>query len=67
MIYISHTLDDVLALCGEVAVIRDGSVIGQSPVAQMDKARMISMMVGRKIEQLYPFVEKKPGAPALRL
>ena len=67
MIYISHTLDDVLALCDQVAVMRDGSVIGQSPVGEMDKAGMISMMVGRKIEQLYPFVEKKPGAPALRL
>ena len=67
MIYISHTLDDVLQLCGEVAVIRDGSVIGQSPIGEMDKSRMISMMVGRKIDHLFPYVEKKLGPPALRL
>ena len=57
MIYISHTLDDVLALCDEVAVIRDGSIVGQSPIAEMSKGKMISMMVGRKLDQLFPFVE----------
>ena len=61
MIYISHTLDDVLVLCDEVAVIRDGAVIGQSPIGEMNKARMISMMVGRKLDQLFPYAEKKPA------
>ena len=61
MIYISHTLDDVLALCDEVAVIRDGAIIGQSPISEMNKGRMISMMVGRKLDQLFPFAEKKPA------
>jgi len=67
MIYISHTLDDVLALCDEVAVIRDGSIVGQSPIAEMNKSRMISMMVGRKLDQLFPYVEKKPAEEMLRV
>ncbi|MBN1836130.1 MAG: sugar ABC transporter ATP-binding protein [Spirochaetales bacterium] len=67
MIYISHTLDDVLELCDEVAVIRDGSIIGQSPIGEMDKAGMISMMVGRKIDHLFPYVDKRPGEVALRV
>jgi ribose transport system ATP-binding protein len=67
MIYISHTLDDVLALCDEVAVIRDGSIVGQSPIAEMNKGKMISMMVGRKLDQLFPYAEKKPGEVALRV
>jgi len=61
MIYISHTLDDVLALCDEVAVIRDGAIMGQSPISEMNKGKMISMMVGRKLDQLFPFAEKKPA------
>ena len=60
-IYISHTLDDVLSLCDEVAVIRDGSIIGQWPIGEMNKEKMISTMVGRKLEQLFPYVEKSPG------
>jgi ABC-type sugar transport system ATPase subunit len=66
-IYISHTLDDVLALCDEVAVIRDGAIIGQSPIAETNKEKMISMMVGRKLEQLFPYVEKRPGECVLRV
>ena len=67
MIYISHTLDDILGLCHDVLVIRDGIVVGQSSVEETDKAKMIAMMVGRKIEHLFPYVEKEPGGEALRL
>ena len=67
MIYISHTLDEVLALCGEVAVIRDGSIMAQTPIAEMTKSRMISLMVGRKLDQLFPFVEKEPGDSVLEV
>ena len=67
MIYISHTLDDVLELCDEVAVIRDGSIIGQSPTREMTKSGMISMMVGRKLDHMFPFVEKRPGPIVLRV
>jgi len=66
-IYISHTLDDVLGLCEEIAVIRDGSIIGQAPLAEMTKERMISMMVGRKLDQLFPYVEKRRGNCLLRV
>ncbi len=61
IIYISHALDDVLALCQHVAVLRDGSIVGQSPIDEMTKERMISMMVGRKLDQLFPWVPKQPG------
>lgn len=67
MIYISHTLDDVIELCDEVVVIRDGKVIDQLPIEETYKAKMISMMVGRKLDHLFPYVEKNPGEEALRV
>ena len=67
MIYISHTLDDVLELCDEVAVIRDGSIMGQSPISEMTKTKMISMMVGRKLDQLFPYAEKSPAEVMLEV
>jgi len=67
MIYISHALDDVLALCGEVAVLRDGSIIGQLPAEKATKADIVSMMVGRKLDQLFPYVPKHPGEVLLRV
>ncbi|MGL4651689.1 MAG: sugar ABC transporter ATP-binding protein, partial [Caldilineaceae bacterium] len=54
MIYISHILGDVERLSDEVAVLRDGELVSHGPAADYTIGRMISMMVGRSIEQLYP-------------
>lgn len=68
MIYISHVLDDVLCLCDEILVIRDGEVIGeQTPSAQMPKEKIIRMMVGREMGQLYPYVDKQLGEEIFRV
>ncbi len=54
MIYISHALNDVLRLCDDIAVLRDGEVVETGPRDAFDGERMISLMVGRRIEQLFP-------------
>jgi ribose transport system ATP-binding protein len=54
MIYISHILPDVMEIADDVAVLRDGKLVGCGPKSEFDINRMISMMVGRSIEQLYP-------------
>jgi len=61
MIYISHILDDVLDLCDSATVLRDGYVVGNAPVEAMSKERMIQLMVGRELKQLFP--ERTPRAP----
>ncbi|MBM3823887.1 MAG: sugar ABC transporter ATP-binding protein [Verrucomicrobia bacterium] len=54
MIYISHALNDVLRLCDSIVVLRDGAVVGQGPRAEWTTERMITLMVGREMEQLFP-------------
>jgi ABC-type sugar transport system ATPase subunit len=54
VIYISHALGDVLRLCDDLMVLRDGAVVGQGPVTEFDRARLVSLMVGRELTQLYP-------------
>jgi ABC-type sugar transport system ATPase subunit len=54
IIYISHILADVMTLADEVCVLRDGAVVETGLRSQFDIKRMISLMVGRSIEQLYP-------------
>ena len=54
MIYISHILGDVLRLCDDLVVLRDGEVVGSGPVSEFTADRMISLMVGRSLAQLYP-------------
>lgn len=54
MIYISHTLDDVLRLSDRVAVLRDGVLVAHGDRADFDTARLVTLMVGRSLNQLYP-------------
>ena len=54
MIYISHHLSDVLRLCDQIVVLRDGAVVGGGTNREMTPQEMISLLVGRTIEQMYP-------------
>ncbi len=54
MIYISHILGDVLQLADDIAVMRDGELVEVNSKDNFDISRMIALMVGRNIEQLYP-------------
>lgn len=54
LIYISHILKDVVALADTIAVMRDGLLMTQEPAEKLDVKRMISLMVGRSIDNLYP-------------
>ncbi|MBM7716106.1 D-xylose transport system ATP-binding protein [Bacillus thermophilus] len=53
-IYISHKLDEVLAISDSVSAIRDGQFIGTRSIGNINKDDLIYMMVGRKLEKLYP-------------
>ena len=65
IIYISHILEDVLELCDEITVIRDGSTIDHVPAKETTRDDLIGMMVGRKLEKIYPTVDKQLGEQIL--
>jgi ribose transport system ATP-binding protein len=54
MIYISHNLGDVFRLCDDIVVVRDGQVVDSGPSDHFTENRVISLMVGRSLEQYYP-------------
>ena len=54
VIYISHILGDVLQLCDDIVVLRDGQVVAAEKRAAMQVERMIALMVGRTIDRLFP-------------
>ncbi len=53
IVYISHKLDEVFAICDEITVLRDGEYIGTDKVGNFDKDRLISMMVGRSMDEFF--------------
>ena len=54
IIYISHRLNEVFELADRVTVLRDGEYIGTQDVKDTSEGELISMMVGRTIENLFP-------------
>lgn len=54
IIYISHVLSDVEGLADDIAVLRDGRLVASAPTSDLPAARMIKLMLGRGIDQLYP-------------
>jgi len=54
IIYITHKLDEIFNFCDVVTIMRDGHVIDTRNVSDISRNEMISMMVGRKVENEYP-------------
>ena len=67
IIYISHKLDELFEIADVISVLRDGQMISTHPIELVDRDVMISEMVGRKIDNIYPTVEKKIGEPVLEV
>jgi len=54
IIYISHKLDEIFEFCDIVSVMRDGHVIDTKPKMEFTRNDLITMMIGRTIENEYP-------------
>jgi ABC-type sugar transport system ATPase subunit len=54
VIYISHKLEEVFAICDTVTVLRDGRIIDTKPARETSRSDIISKMVGRPVEMTYP-------------
>jgi D-xylose transport system ATP-binding protein len=64
-VYISHKLEEVARVCDTVTVIRDGRHIATEPMAGLDTDGIIALMVGRKIDSLFPRVPHGIGEVVL--
>ena len=65
IIYISHRLSEVFELADRVTVLRDGQYIGTQQVRDTSESELISMMVGRTIDNLFPKQRARIGQVAL--
>jgi ribose transport system ATP-binding protein len=61
IIYITHRMDEIFEICDKVEVLRDGKYIGSTDVNQVTKDDLITMMVGRKLEEQFPHIEVPAG------
>ncbi|HEX8423626.1 MAG TPA: ATP-binding cassette domain-containing protein, partial [Pyrinomonadaceae bacterium] len=61
MIYISHKLDEVFRVSKRITVLRDGRTVGTRPAEELDEARVISLMVGREVGDIFPEAAHERG------
>jgi ribose transport system ATP-binding protein len=54
VIYISHHLKEIFEITDRVTVLRDGKLIGTENTKETDNERLITMMVGRELKDMYP-------------
>ncbi len=67
IVYISHFIEEVKRVADTVTVLRDGKVVGSSNVAAISTDQIISLMVGRQIEELYPRSARQAGEVVLEI
>lgn len=54
LIYVSHRLEEIFEIADRAMILRDGEHVQTQPVARLGRARIIELMVGRKLEQEFP-------------
>ncbi|MDU4325661.1 MAG: sugar ABC transporter ATP-binding protein, partial [Clostridium celatum] len=67
IIYISHRMEEIFEICDRVEVLRDGKYAGNALIKDIDNDKLISMMVGRTIEDQFPYRETKKGSKILEV
>jgi len=61
IIYISHRLKEIFEIIDRVIVLRDGKKVGTRKIQETDHGKLVALMVGRDIKDMYPKKEVEIG------
>lgn len=67
IVYISHFLEEIREVCDSYVVLRDGHHVGKGELSEAGEEQIVSMMVGRSVEDLFPSVPHTSGEVVLSL
>ena len=67
IIYISHRMSEILRISDDVSVMRDGKMIGTSPASELTTDKIITMMVGRELSNVFPPKDNVPAEVVLKV
>jgi inositol transport system ATP-binding protein len=65
ILYITHRLDELYEIADEVSVLRDGRHIATARAAELRRAELIRLMVGRELSRIFPRAPARPGPVVL--
>lgn len=66
-IYVSHKMKEMFVIGDTVAVFKDGALVGVKPASELDVDKVVAMMVGRDIGQVYEPKDREVGEEVLRV
>ena len=67
IVYVSHRMNEIFRIADRMTVLRDGSWIGTREAASTTEADLVSMMVGRAVDQVFPKISVPIGGPVLQV
>jgi rhamnose transport system ATP-binding protein len=67
IVYVSHRLAEIFELADRVTVLRDGALVGTRQIGEVDERQLVSMMVGRSIDSLFPKADAAIGETVLEV
>ncbi|WP_138420501.1 sugar ABC transporter ATP-binding protein [Aquibacillus sediminis] len=67
IIYISHKMKEIYDICDVITVLRDGDIVATKPTTEVSNNELISMMVGRELEDVFPDKNNVVGEPILSI
>ena len=54
LIFVSHKIDEILKIADKVAILRDGQLVCEEDMEELNSTKMIELMIGRKLSSMYP-------------
>lgn len=67
ILYVTHRLQEIGQLVDRVSVLKDGSLVATLAAAEATTQRIVSLMVGREIAEIYPPAGQRVGPELLRV
>ncbi len=67
IVYISHKLEELAHIVDRVTILRDGEFIEESFFKDIDVEHIITRMVGRKIKEKFPTIQRDRGDVVLEV
>jgi ribose transport system ATP-binding protein len=65
VLYVSHRIDEVMALCHRATVLRDGRPIDSGELSNITHDDLVALMIGRKVTEAYPPAQAAPTQDAV--
>jgi inositol transport system ATP-binding protein len=67
VIYITHKMNEIFKIADDITIIRDGKWVDSGPASNFDSEKLVSLMVGREISNIFPKEDVPIGEVVLRV